>query len=181
MLPSTDSPAAPAAPTAPTPASTETEARATPRAAIAKTAGKPRLRWDEALEASKAANLESLPPSTEVAVAALAPAEAASSPVLTGSSQEGAGQAAITITGCLERTVGGDQFRLTDTEGSDAPKARGWRSGFLKKRPAPVALLDPPDPVALRQHVGRRVVATGQLTNRDLRLRTLESTGSACE
>jgi hypothetical protein len=89
--------------------------------------------------------------------------------------------ALVTITGCLESTVEGDQFRLTDTQGADAPKARGWRSGFLKKRSAPVALVEPPDRTLLQQHVGHRVVATGQLTNRDLHLRTLDSAGASCD
>ena len=86
----------------------------------------------------------------------------------------------VTISGCLESTVEGDRFRLTDTEGVDAPKARGWRSGFLKRRPAPVALVEPPDRLALRQYVGRRVAATGQLTNRDLHVRSLEPVGTSC-
>ncbi len=89
--------------------------------------------------------------------------------------------ALVTLTGCLESTVEGDQFRLTDTQGADAPRARGWRSGFLKKRSAPVALVEPPDRMLLQQHVGHRVVATGQLTNRDLHLRTLDSAGASCD
>src|SRR5262249_1778849 len=39
----------------------------------------------------------------------------------------------VTINGCLEMTVDQDQFRLTDTGGAGAPKARSWKSGFLKK------------------------------------------------
>ena len=42
----------------------------------------------------------------------------------------------VTITGCLEVSTSGDTFRLTDTEGVDAPKSRSWRSGFFKKRGA---------------------------------------------
>jgi hypothetical protein len=86
----------------------------------------------------------------------------------------------VTITGCLETTVDEGRFRLTDTEGADAPKARSWRSGFLTKRSAPVELVDVSDPVGLRKYVGRRVVATGLLTSRELRVRSLQSAGPSC-
>jgi len=89
-------------------------------------------------------------------------------------------QTAVTITGCLETAVDEDRFRLTDTEGEGAPKTRGWRSGFLKKRSAPVDLV-PSDVKALRQLVGRRVVATGVLTNRELHVRSLVSAGHSCD
>ncbi len=90
------------------------------------------------------------------------------------------GVAPVTITGCLETTVDGSEFRLTDTEGIDAPKARNWRSGFLKKRAAPVQLVELSDPKGLQKYVGRRVVATGQLTSTELRVRSLLPAGSAC-
>jgi hypothetical protein len=86
----------------------------------------------------------------------------------------------VTLSGCLEATVAGDQFRLTDTDGADAPKARGWRSGFLKKRSAPVDLVELSDPVGLRKYVGLRVTATGLLTNRELRVRSLQAAGTSC-
>jgi len=89
-------------------------------------------------------------------------------------------QAVTTMRGCLESTVDGDEFRLTDTEGADAPKARSWRSGFLKKRSAAVELVDLSDPAMLRKYVGRRVVATGVLTGRELRVRSLQAAGSSC-
>jgi hypothetical protein len=89
-------------------------------------------------------------------------------------------QAPVTITGCLETTIKGDRFRLTDTEGAEAPKARSWRSGFLRKRPAPVELLELPDMAGLRNFVGHRVAATGLLTSRELRVRSLGSAGPSC-
>jgi hypothetical protein len=88
---------------------------------------------------------------------------------------------AITMSGCLEATVSGDQFRLTDIESADAPKARSWRSGFLKKRSAPVDLVELSDPVGLRKYVGRRMVATGELSGRELRVRSLQSAGTSCK
>jgi hypothetical protein len=87
---------------------------------------------------------------------------------------------AVTITGCLETTVDGRQYRLTDTEGADAPKARSWRSGFLK-RSAPVDLVEFSELSDLRKYVGHRVAATGVLTSRELHVRSLESAGSSCD
>ena len=90
------------------------------------------------------------------------------------------GAVPVTITGCLEVSVDQDDFRLTDTEGADAPKSRSWRTGFLKKRAAPVALVEPPDRLALQTHVGRRVAATGLLTSHDLKLSALRVVGPTC-
>ena len=86
----------------------------------------------------------------------------------------------VTVTGCLEVSTDGDTFRLNDVEGADAPKSRSWRTGFLKKRPAPVMLIEPPDGQALMTNVGRRVAATGQLTNRELKVNALRVVGSSC-
>jgi hypothetical protein len=115
----------------------------------------------------------------------------ASSPVLeparsasaadAGPSPEHASETAVTITGCLEETIDEARFRLSDTEGADAPRARGWRSGFLKKRPAPVELLEPPDTAMLRKYVGHRVTATGLLNNRQLRVKSVGAAGAACD
>ena len=93
----------------------------------------------------------------------------------------GAESQATTISGCLEMTVDGDQFRLTDTDGADAPKARSWKSGFLKKSSASVDLVDFSEAQLLRKYVGHRVVATGLLSGRQLRLRSVQSGGSSCE
>jgi hypothetical protein len=87
----------------------------------------------------------------------------------------------VTISGCLEVSVDGDQYRLTNTEGADAPKARSWKSGFLKKGSAPVDLVDFSEGPMLRKYVGHRVVATGLLSGRQLRLRSMQSGGSTCQ
>jgi len=88
-------------------------------------------------------------------------------------------QARITITGCLE--TNGERFRLTETDGADAPKARGWRSGFLKRRPAAVELVAVSDPIALRKYVGHRVAATGVLDSRELQMRSFRPAGAMCD
>jgi hypothetical protein len=86
----------------------------------------------------------------------------------------------VTITGCLEISGNEDAFRLINTEGFDAPKSRSWRTGFLKKRSAPVMLIEPPDPQALQMQVGKRVAATGRLTNRELKVTSLSVVGPSC-
>jgi len=86
----------------------------------------------------------------------------------------------VTITGCLEISTDGDTFRLNDLEGADAPKSRSWRTGFLKKRPAPVTLVEPPDRLTLTSNVGRRVAATGQLASHELKVSSLRVVGSSC-
>ncbi len=80
----------------------------------------------------------------------------------------------------LETTVREDRFRLTDTTGDNAPKARAWRTAFMKKRSAPVELVESPDRAALLKQVGHRISATGQLTNRELHVRSFESVGASC-
>ncbi len=85
-----------------------------------------------------------------------------------------------TITGCLEMSTDGKEFRLADTEGRDAPKSRSWRTGFLRKRTAPVALAGASDPLELRKSVGKRVSATGLLTDRELQVDSLRIVGSSC-
>jgi cell pole-organizing protein PopZ len=86
----------------------------------------------------------------------------------------------VTITGCLETTVQENEFRLTDTEGADAPKSRSWKSGFMKKSAAPVSLVELGDPTGLKKLVGRRVTATGLLASGELRVRSVKPAGAAC-
>jgi len=86
----------------------------------------------------------------------------------------------VRVTGCLESS-GNDRFQLTDTEGTDAPRSRSWRSGFLRKRSSSVALVTPPDPETLRTQVGQRIAATGQLTSRELRVTSVEVLGARCD
>jgi len=111
------------------------------------------------------------PATAETAMAAPAPAPAAAS----------AADAPVTITGCLEISVDQDQFRLTDTDGAGVAKARSWRSGFLKKRAAPVSIVDPEAALALRKHVGQRVAATGRLTGGELQPNSLRVVRPSCD
>lgn len=88
--------------------------------------------------------------------------------------------AQVTITGCLEPGASKDRFRLTDTEGTDAPKARSWRSGFLKKHSTPVDLVGAADPGALQKQIGKRVAVTGVQTNRDLNVGSVRVISPSC-
>jgi hypothetical protein len=92
--------------------------------------------------------------------------------------QTDARQAAVTITGCLERDD--ETFRLRDTTGTDAPKARSWRSGFLKKHAAAVDLVDAGGRARLPNYVGQRVTATGLLVNREMQVRSLQRVATSC-
>jgi hypothetical protein len=84
----------------------------------------------------------------------------------------------VTITGCLANDE--ETFWLKDTSGADAPKSRNWKSGFLKKRPASIELLDATHALRLPNYVGQRVAATGTLVNREMRAQSLQRVGSSC-
>lgn len=84
----------------------------------------------------------------------------------------------VAITGCLERNDA--DFRLKNTEGVDVPKARSWKSGFLKKRSAPIDLVDATRGLELMNHIGQRVRLTGMLADREMRVRSLERVSMSC-
>jgi hypothetical protein len=173
---------------------------ALPRAAIAPVEASASLARRAASASSKQTLVEKpeknrLAESTKSAapVAAVAPAadladaaatrpesEAIAAPAPTSVAIGAGGTLPVTITGCLEVSVDHDEFRLTDTEGVDAPRSRSWRTGFLKKRSAPVALVEPPKQLALQTHVGRRVAATGLLSSHDLKVSALRVVGASC-
>ncbi len=88
-------------------------------------------------------------------------------------------QAAVTITGCLEKDD--ETFRLKDTDGVAAPKARSWKTGFFKKSPASVEVVDASHQLKLPTLVGQRVSVTGTLVNREMRVRSLTRVASSCE
>lgn len=104
---------------------------------------------------------------TEAADSAPAPAI----PVTTASDE-------VTITGCLD--IDADHFRLTDTEGANAPKSRSWRSGFFRKRAATVDLVGSIDALSLHPQIGQRIAATGVLTSRTLKVSSMRTVSPAC-
>jgi hypothetical protein len=84
----------------------------------------------------------------------------------------------VTITGCLE--LDKETFRLKDTAGLDAPKSRSWKSGFLKKKTASIAIVDATNKVKLPNHVGERVEVTGMLVDREMQVRSLQRIATSC-
>ena len=119
--------------------------------------------------------VESATPQPPAGSIAPQPTAASMSPVL---GPERDRTASATISGCLENDEG--TFRLTDASGANAPTARSWKSGFLKKRPAHIELTDGVGTLNLRSHVGRRVAATGTLSDRVMRVDAVRVVG-ACE
>lgn len=98
------------------------------------------------------------------------PATAAAAPV--------ANAAMTTVQGCLQ--AGGDTFWLKDTSGTDAPKSRSWKSGFLKKRPASIEVVDAGNGLRLSRYVGQQISATGTMTDRRMEARSLHTVGASC-
>jgi hypothetical protein len=86
--------------------------------------------------------------------------------------------ASVTITGCLEHDE--ETFWLSDASGANAPTARSWRSGFLKKRPSRIELIDAQHTLPLTSYVGHRVSATGTIVNREMQTRSLHPLGATC-
>jgi hypothetical protein len=85
----------------------------------------------------------------------------------------------VTLTGCLVQSD--DSFRLKDTAGTGAPKARSWKSGFLKKGSASVEVVDASHALTLANHVGRRVSVTGTLVDREMQVRSLRRVAASCD
>jgi hypothetical protein len=85
-----------------------------------------------------------------------------------------------TITGCLVLRDDG-MFQLKDNDGAHAPKARSWKSGFIKKGSATVDVFDAGNRLNLGTHVNHRISISGTLTDRQLRARSLHVTEKECD
>ena len=86
----------------------------------------------------------------------------------------------VTITGCLVLRDDG-MFQLKDNDGEHAPKARSWKSGFIKKGSATIDVLDAGNRLKLGMHVNYRISVSGTLADRQLRARSLHVTSQQCE
>jgi len=84
----------------------------------------------------------------------------------------------VTLTGCLEQK--GDEFRLKNASGADAPKSRSWKTGFLTRRTPSIDVVDASHKLRLTDHVGERVSLTGTLVDREMQARTLKGVGGTC-
>ena len=77
----------------------------------------------------------------------------------------------VTLSGCVRNSGERNMFVLTKVDGADAPRARGWKTGYLLKRRSDVQVVSAVSAVRLRDHVGRRVSVTGTLEQKDRTLR----------
>jgi hypothetical protein len=84
----------------------------------------------------------------------------------------------VTITGCLERTA--DAYRLKDSAGAAVPKARSWKTGFLKKSSTSIDVVDASHTLKLADHVGRRVSVTGAIVDREMQVQSLRRVAPSC-
>jgi len=84
----------------------------------------------------------------------------------------------VTVTGCLEQQA--DAFRLTDTGGAHAPTARSWKSGFMRKRPSNLTVVEGATRLKLRNHVGHRVSITGAIEGRGISARSMRHIAASC-
>jgi hypothetical protein len=95
-----------------------------------------------------------------------------------GKGKAAVGPKAVTVTGCLERND--NVYRLTGTSGAHAPKARSWKSGFLKKRTSDLEVLDPSRKIKLKDHVGHRDALTGRVEDGELRVQSMRHLAASC-
>jgi hypothetical protein len=84
----------------------------------------------------------------------------------------------VTISGCLQGSD--DSFWLKDTSGANAPTARSWKSGFLKKHGETVHVVDATKALQLSNYVAHRVIATGTLANRTMHASSVEPIAASC-
>ncbi|MEO5740483.1 MAG: hypothetical protein ABIS29_07815 [Vicinamibacterales bacterium] len=87
---------------------------------------------------------------------------------------------ATAITGCLVKRDDG-AFQLKDNDGEHAPKARSWKSGFIKKGSANLDVVDAGSRLKLGSHVGYRVTVLGTLADREMRARSVRATSERCD
>jgi hypothetical protein len=113
------------------------------------------------------------PPKTAAMKTAAAPA-----PPVSAKPESTPSVAPVTIMGCLEQVDNG--FRLKNTEGADAPKARSWKSGFLKRTSPRIDIVDASRRWNLPGHVGQRVSVTGTLVDREIHIQSLSRVSSSC-
>jgi hypothetical protein len=104
---------------------------------------------------------------------------AANAPAETSTAKAVSKSDPVTIMGCLERDA--NTFKLKETFGENAPKSRSWKSGFLKKNPAPMEIVDASRNLKLATHVGQRVSVTGVVVNHEMQVRSLKRVAATCD
>jgi hypothetical protein len=91
---------------------------------------------------------------------------------------KGAAVSSVTVSGCLERNDAA--FRLTETSGAQAPKARSWKTGFITKRNSDLDIVDAPKKLKLKDHVGHRVAVTGSVADGEMRAGSMRHLAASC-
>jgi len=114
-----------------------------------------------------------------VATSATTPATGKKAAVPNAKGNATAALTPVTITGCLEQNH--DSFRLKDTSGTDAPKSRSWKSGFLGKHTKTITIVDSGNRLKLGSHVGERVSVTGTLVDKEMQGRSLKRETPSCD
>jgi hypothetical protein len=130
----------------------------------------------KAAAAPKAMDVTAAKPADPAPAAAAAPV-LESRPVAAKQDEEQS--VATTLTGCLVHDD--DMFQLKDTDGAHAPKARSWKSGFIKRGSAKVVVVDPTNRLKLAGHVGHRISVSGTLTEREIEARWINATSERCD
>ena len=151
------------------------------RLAVSPAANAPRESNASPVRPAVTSTATSRPTETTKARAEIAPAPPAparsSAPVEVHPVAAAAPVDTVTISGCLD--FDGKSAWLKDTSGDDAPRARSWRSGFLRKRSSRIALVDGPS--SAKAYDGRLVSVTGVLVDREMRVSSLKPIAGDCE
>ena len=83
----------------------------------------------------------------------------------------------VTMIGCLESD--GNNYRLADVQGNQAPKGRSWKTGFVTKKTKNIDLVGAPASLKLQDHVGRKVSVSGLKDDEThLKARSIRQLGS---
>jgi hypothetical protein len=84
----------------------------------------------------------------------------------------------VTLTGCLKAE--GTRYVLTDLQGVNVPKARTWKTGYLRKTSRRYEVVSASG-LKLREHVGHQVTVSGTADGgSQLRARTVKVVSASC-
>lgn len=128
--------------------------------------------------AAKTVVAEAPAPPAAAEVAAPVAAEAPV-PALAIETPTAATTATTTVAGCL--TFDDGSYRLKDATGTDAPKSRSWKSGFLKKNTVTIDIVDARQSLSLPSYVGQRVEIGGTLVEREMQAQSLHRLAESCK
>ena len=108
------------------------------------------------------------------APAKAAPAKAAAAKVVVAPVQS---SNSVTLTGCLE--ADGRKYMLTDLEGTQAPKGRSWKTGFVTKKSKDMEVVATSG-VKLGDHIGHKVSVVGVQNATHLQARSIKQLAAFC-